>query len=64
MFLNEINTLPGSLSFYLWEKSGYPFPKLIDKLIELGMERWQLRQKIQFSFDSKLLQTSSGGSKA
>ena len=64
VFINEINTLPGSLSFYLWEKSGYPFSKLIDKLIELGMERWRMRQKIQFSFDSKLLQTSSGGSKA
>jgi len=26
-YINEINTLPGSLAFYLWEKSGYPFPK-------------------------------------
>ncbi|PIU73394.1 D-alanine--D-alanine ligase [Candidatus Shapirobacteria bacterium CG06_land_8_20_14_3_00_40_12] len=56
VWLNEINTLPGSLSFYLWEKSGYPFSRLIDRLVELGIERWQLRQKIQFSFDSKLLQ--------
>ena len=35
VYINEINTLPGSLSFYLWEKSDYPFSKMMDKLIEL-----------------------------
>lgn len=53
----EINTLPGSISFYLWEKSGYPFPKLIDKLVELAMERFNDRKQTQYSFSSNLLQT-------
>ncbi|MGA8108194.1 MAG: D-alanine--D-alanine ligase A, partial [Acidobacteriaceae bacterium] len=43
IFVNEINTLPGftSISMYprLWAASGVPYPKLIDRLIELAMER-------------------------
>jgi D-alanine-D-alanine ligase len=35
----EINTIPGSLSFYLWEKSGYPYPKLLDHLIKLALAK-------------------------
>lgn len=52
----EINTLPGSLAFYLWEKSGYPFPKLIDKLVELAYERFNDRKRTTYSFDSNLLE--------
>lgn len=63
VYINEINTLPGSLSFYLWEKSGYPFAKMLDKLIELGFERYNKRNKINYSFDSKLLKKADGGSK-
>lgn len=56
-YVCEINTLPGSFSFYLWEKSGYPFPKLIDKLVELAFERHQDRANTNFSFTSNLLQS-------
>lgn len=45
VLLNEINTIPGftKISMYpkLWELSGLPYPKLIDKLIELAFERFQ-----------------------
>jgi D-alanine-D-alanine ligase len=41
--VNEINTLPGftSISMYpmLWEASGVPLPDLIDRLVELALER-------------------------
>lgn len=63
VFINEINTLPGSLAFYLWEKSGYPFPKMLDKLIELGFERCESRKNKMYSFDSKLLATAGRGAK-
>jgi D-alanine-D-alanine ligase len=63
VFINEINTLPGSLAFYLWEKSGYPFTKLIDKIIELGFEYYQKRHKINFSYDSGLLKKFGKGVK-
>ena len=59
--VNEINTMPGSLSFYLWEPSGVPFPALVDRLIELALERHRERQQTTYSFDSALLQKFSRG---
>ncbi len=64
LYVNEINTIPGSLSFYLWDKSGYSFTDLMDILIEQSIQRQRLREKMVFSFDTNLLdQYSSNGSK-
>lgn len=63
VWINEINTLPGSLSFYLWEKSGYPFAKFLDKLIQLGFEYYHKRKSINFSYESGLLKQVTKGSK-
>ncbi len=63
VWINEINTLPGSLAFYLWEKSGLNFDGLIDKLINLGFERHKEKQKLIFSYDSDLLSKVASGSK-
>ncbi len=62
--VNEINTMPGSLSFYLWEPSGISFPALIDRLIELAFERHRERQRTTFTYDSALLQRLAKGAKA
>ena len=64
IFINEINTLPGSLAFYLWEKTGLPFPKLIDELNRLGFERFKERKENLFSYDSKLLESVGQGTKS
>ena len=61
--VNEINTLPGSLSFYLWEPSGVPFPALIDRLLELAFERHREHQQTTFTYDSALLQKLARGAK-
>ena len=49
LYLNELNTIPGftSISMYpkLWEASGLPYPKLVDRLIELALERKADNQK-------------------
>jgi D-alanine-D-alanine ligase len=49
IFLNEVNTIPGftSISMYprLWEASGVPYPRLVDRLIELALERAELERK-------------------
>jgi D-alanine-D-alanine ligase len=49
VYLNEVNTMPGftSISMYpkLWEASGLPYPRLIDRLIELAIERHEDRQR-------------------
>lgn len=63
IWINEINTLPGSLSFYLWEKSGISFSNLIDKLIELGFERYKEKKGIIFSYETDLISKTSGGAK-
>lgn len=55
IFLNEINTLPGftEISMYpkLWEASGIPYSELIDRLILLGLERFQDKQNCKISRD-------------
>jgi D-alanine-D-alanine ligase len=54
IFLNEVNTIPGftSISMYpkLWEVSGLPYPKLVDRLVELALERKADRDLTQRSF--------------
>jgi D-alanine-D-alanine ligase len=55
LYLNEINTLPGSMAFYLWEASGIPFDQLVDRLIEIALHRHAVRSQTQFSFEVNLL---------
>jgi D-alanine-D-alanine ligase len=62
IYVNEINTLPGSLAFYLWEATDLPFPRLLDRLIELALTRHRTRADISYSFDSALLRTTLEGS--
>ena len=49
VFLNEVNTIPGftGISMYprLWEASGLPYPELVDRLIELAIERHEAERK-------------------
>ncbi len=64
LYLNEINTIPGSLSFYLWQPLGMDYPKLLDRLIELALKREREQESLSFSFETNLLQTADlGGSK-
>jgi D-alanine-D-alanine ligase len=52
LFLNEINTFPGftSISMYpkMWAHDGIPFARLVERLIELALERHQLRQALRY----------------
>ena len=55
IYLNEINTMPGftNISMYskLWDASGIKYVDLIDKLIELGFERYDTRQKLIYEIE-------------
>lgn len=57
IFLNELNTIPGftSISMYpkLWAATGLAYPKLLDELIKLALERHREKNKLQLSFESK-----------
>ena len=51
VFVNEINTIPGPVMFRrMWETSGVPFPKLLDKLIDLALERFKKEQKLRNTY--------------
>ena len=64
LYFNEINTIPGSLAFYLWEPLGVPYKELLNRMIKLALKRVRTEQAITFSFDTNILNTASfGGSK-
>ncbi|MDO9028507.1 MAG: hypothetical protein Q7U68_06585, partial [Candidatus Roizmanbacteria bacterium] len=58
IYLNELNTIPGftSISMYpkLWEASGIPYPKLLDRLIELALERHKEKAKLKTVYKPKV----------
>jgi D-alanine-D-alanine ligase len=57
LYLNEVNTIPGftDISMYpkLWEASGIPYPELIDRLIELALERHGDRARNEVSYQPR-----------
>lgn len=60
VYINEINTIPGSLAFYLWEPKGVKYRELLERMIQLAMKRHRQSAKINYTFDTNIL--SMGGS--
>jgi D-alanine-D-alanine ligase len=56
LYINELNTIPGSLAFYLFEPAGLGFTALLDELIRLALERYREKEKLIFTYDSNILQ--------
>ncbi len=54
VYVNEINTIPGSLSFYLWEKTNVDFTALVDKLVKLAQKKHREKNNLNFSFDQNI----------
>ncbi len=55
VYVNEINTIPGSLSFYLWKESGIEYAELLDKMIMAAIKENEVKSKLVSSFDSNIL---------
>ena len=55
IYVNEINTIPGSLSFYLWNVTNIKYPELLDRLIKLSLKRNREEKDIEYSFDTNIL---------
>ncbi len=63
VFINEFNTIPGSLSFYLWEKTDKPYRVLLDDLINIALKKKREKDSLQTSFDTNILSSFVGGTK-
>ncbi|MDP9224064.1 MAG: D-alanine--D-alanine ligase [Actinomycetota bacterium] len=56
----EINTIPGSFSFYLWAHSGLSFSDLLEELIDIALETHAAKSELMFTFDSGMLESAPG----
>src|SRR5687767_11123717 len=62
LYFNEINTMPGSLAFYLWKAKGVSFKQLVTKLVNLYISDWEEKNKLTSVFESNILATFAKGS--
>lgn len=60
VYVNEVNTIPGSLSFYLWDKKGKNYPELLDDIINLGIVNFKEKSRKTTSFKSNILEGFNG----
>ena len=58
VYVNEINTIPGALSFYLWEATGTKFKDELNEIIDLALKRKRYRDTLTFSYDQNILALS------
>lgn len=64
VYANEINTIPGSLSFYLWDATDLKYKELCERLIDLAFKRQRNRENLTFTIDTNILSgVSLGGAK-
>ena len=60
IYVNEINTIPGSLSFYLWEATGITFSQLMDRLVRLALKRKREQSMKTVSYDQNIFAMGGG----
>ncbi len=65
VYINEINSIPGSLAFYLWEEKGVNFTNMLEDMINIGVKDYKKRVSKTHSFESNILKgfASNGGVK-
>ena len=65
VYINEINSIPGSLAFYLWEAKDISFTQVLDDMINIGIKDYKKRTSKTHSFESNILQgfAANGGAK-
>ncbi len=55
LYITEINTIPGSMAFYLWQETGLPYAKLIDELVACAERAFEEKNENNFAFTSDIL---------
>ena len=63
LYVNEPNTIPGSLAFYLWQECGVSFAQLVEKMVEDALRAHADKNTNVFAFDSTILQKVAAGAK-
>lgn len=64
MYITEINTIPGSLAFYLWENAGVKYAQLIDRMVDYARKAHEDRNMRNYAYSSDILKgVSLGGAK-
>jgi D-alanine-D-alanine ligase len=58
VYVNELNTMPGSIAYYLWEPTGIKPQQLVDRLLDLAVEAYRDKRKNTYTFATPLLQQS------
>jgi len=59
VYFNEMNTIPGSLAFYLWEPKGKPYKELLNDIIKIAMKRFKRKADLSYSFTNDLFQVNN-----
>ena len=60
VYINEPNTIPGSLSFYLWEATDKSYEQLLDEMITLAIKQYKTKHSKTFSFETNILSGYNG----
>ena len=63
IYITEINTIPGSLAFYLWENAGLPYSRLIDRMVAYAEQAYEDKNRANYAFTSDILNGVSFGTK-
>ncbi len=59
LFVNEINTLPGTLYHHLWEKSGIDFKQVVENILKNGQKRWDNYQELNKDYKTDVLNNAN-----
>ncbi len=60
IYINEPNTIPGSLAFYLWEATDKPYEQLLDEMITLAIKQYKQKHQKTYSFETNILSNFNG----
>ncbi len=60
VYINEVNTIPGSLAFYLWDPKGKDYSTLLDDMINIAVKEYKRKTSKTHSFESNILEGYNG----
>ena len=63
LYVNEINSMPGSLAFYLWSEKDVSFNEIMDNLVKQAIDRERRNSQMTFTYKSNILSNYAGGAK-